>query len=204
MVRLWAATWRVRRRGPELVPGEPPCVCAFWHGELLPLIALHGDHGLVGMVSQSRDGELLARALCRLGFGLIRGSSSRGGLSALRASLRALEGEQRPVAIAVDGPRGPRHQVAPGALGLTLGRGRPLVYARALCWPRLQLRSWDRFELPLPFARVELRYGRWTPPPDLGREQACAELARRLEELAHPDWEPEALALNPGCAPPER
>jgi lysophospholipid acyltransferase (LPLAT)-like uncharacterized protein len=147
------------------------------------------------MVSQSRDGELLARALARLGFGLVRGSSSRGGLSALRASLRALEGEQRPVAIAVDGPRGPRHQVAPGAVGLALGRGRPLVYARALSWPRLQLRTWDRFELPLPFARVELRYGRWTPPPDLGRDQACAELARRLEALARPDWEPEALAL---------
>ncbi|MFZ5480375.1 MAG: DUF374 domain-containing protein, partial [Myxococcota bacterium] len=86
-VRALAYTWRVER--PPF-PVEGACVCAFWHGDQLPMIALHRGMGLVGVASRSRDGELLARVLARLGYDVVRGSSSRGGAGVLRACERVL------------------------------------------------------------------------------------------------------------------
>lgn len=155
-VRALAWTWRVER---PAWPVDGPCVVGFWHGELLPMIALHRDQGLVGMVSLSRDGDLLARCLERLGYGVIRGSTSRGAIAVAKAAARVLAAGKRP-AIAVDGPRGPRHQVQAGAESLArLGRA-PVVYGVVQA-RGLQLSSWDRFLIPWPFATVRVTYGVW-------------------------------------------
>lgn len=159
VVRLLAWTWRVQR---EPWPLAGPCVVAFWHGEQLPLVALHRAQGLTGMVSLSRDGERLSRVLRALGYPVLRGSSSRGGAQVLVAALRLLRGGGRP-AIAVDGPRGPAGQVQPGAEALAARAGLPVVWGKVDASPAWRARSWDRFCLPLPFARVRLRYGVWRP-----------------------------------------
>lgn len=158
VIRLLARTWRVER--PPW-PVEGPCVVAFLHGEQLPMIALHRGLGLVGMASRSKDGQLVADVLARLGYAVIRGSTSRGGVEALRAAERALREGGRP-AVAVDGPRGPLGTVHPGAEALARRADVPVVYGRVTTsgW---RARSWDRFVVPWPFARVAVRYGVWRP-----------------------------------------
>ncbi len=158
LVRLLARTWRVDR---PAWPVDGACVVAFLHGEQLPMVALHRGMGMVGMASRSRDGALLAGVLERLGYGVIRGSTSRGGVEVLRAAERVLAGGGRP-AIAVDGPRGPRGTVHPGAEALARRAGVPIVYG-VVDAAGARLRSWDQFLVPWPFARVVVRYGVWRP-----------------------------------------
>ncbi len=160
VVRVLAWTWRVDR-APWPVAG--PCVVALWHGDQLPLIALHRGMGMVALASLSTDGERVARVLARLGYPCIRGSTSRGGVGALRAARTALRAGGRPV-FTVDGPRGPRHHVAPGAAAVARSAGVPLVWAtvEAGGW---RAASWDRFLVPWPFARVRIRYRVEDPAP---------------------------------------
>ncbi len=157
-VRILAWTWRVER-APW--PVEGPCVLAFFHGEQLPMIALHRGMGIVGVTSLSRDGQLVADVLGRLGYDVVRGSSSRGGIEVIIRCRDAVRAGKRP-ALAVDGPRGPQFSVQPGAEALATRAAVPVVWGRveAAGW---RARSWDRFLLPWPFARVRVRYGVWHP-----------------------------------------
>jgi lysophospholipid acyltransferase (LPLAT)-like uncharacterized protein len=167
-VSLLAATWSVERTDAHLLEdalADGATVLAFWHGEQLLMVPTHARRGFLGMASLSRDGELLARTIQRLGFGTIRGSTSRGGGGALEESVAALRAGGSP-GLAVDGPRGPRHEPHPGALVMAARTGRPIIYGVAVARPVLRLRSWDRFEIPAPLARVRIAYGRLEPPPD--------------------------------------
>lgn len=156
LTRLLAYTWRVEQ-APW--PVEGPCVVAFWHGEQLPMIARHRHLGLTAMISLSNDGSFLLRVIEALGYQAVRGSTSKGAMAALRAARRVLQGGGRPT-LAVDGPRGPEKQVQPGAETLARLEGVPVVYG----WVEakgLRLRSWDRFLIPWPFAKVRIAYGVW-------------------------------------------
>lgn len=160
------ATWRVRYVGREAFDeavAAGGAVLAFWHGQQLPIVFLHRDRGFMPIISQSRDGELLARLVSGLGYEPVRGSSSRGGSEAFAAGLRALA-EGRCPGLAVDGPRGPRLEPKHGALTLAARSGRPVLHVTARAARAIRLRSWDRFEIPLPFTRIEVRYGRMEPP----------------------------------------
>lgn len=156
-VRLLAFTWRVEQ-APW--PVEGPCVVALWHGDQLAHIALHRRVGMTGMVSRSRDGERLAAVLAALGYPVVRGSTSNGGTEALFAAGGVLRAGGRP-AIAVDGPRGPAGRVQPGAELLAARHRVPVVWGVIEAQPRWRARSWDRFSVPLPFARVRITYGVW-------------------------------------------
>ncbi|MBN1336373.1 MAG: DUF374 domain-containing protein [Deltaproteobacteria bacterium] len=180
-VRMIAATWRVRRTGGRLLEdslARGPVVFALFHEDLLVLGALHRGLGILPVVSLSSDGELLARVLKRIGYATVRGSSSRGAVRAARAALRALDRQEGSPAVAVDGPRGPRHRVQQGVVAMAARSGRPIVYAVARAAPRVRCTSWDRFRIPLPFARVEIRYGRVEPP-----SKAHATWLREAEDL---------------------
>ncbi len=174
LVRSLAWTWRA---DASPWPVDGPCVVAFLHGDLLPMVGLHRDRGLVVVASRSKDGALVAAALGGLGYGVVRGSSSSGGADALRAAERALR-EGRSPAFAVDGPRGPAGVVKPGAEALARRVGVPIVYGVADA-PGIRLRSWDRFRVPWPFARVRVRYGVWRPG-----EGTLEEAIRRIGERA--------------------
>ncbi|RME22318.1 MAG: DUF374 domain-containing protein [Deltaproteobacteria bacterium] len=158
---LLARSIRVQRFGFDAVARayrEGPLIFAFWHGEQLAYIANHRFWRVAGMASHSRDGELLARCIERLGYPAIRGSSSRGGRAAFAECLRRLE-DGWSVGLAVDGPRGPRHRPHVGAVALAARVRRPVAWMVSRASPRLRLGSWDRFEIPLPLARWELVYG---------------------------------------------
>ena len=184
-VSALAWTWRIERIDADLLESalsEGATVLAFWHGEQLLMVPTHAHRGFLGMASLSRDGELLARTIARLGYGLVRGSSSRGGAFALQESVQALQEGGCPV-LAVDGPRGPCHEPHPGALIMAARTGRPIIYGVAHAWPALSLGSWDRFVIPTPLAKIRIAYGRQEPPPDDDPETISVARMRLQERM---------------------
>lgn len=161
LLRLLGATWRVRVVKPPVLmarpEGAPGVVLVLWHGQMLPILWVHTTPTSV-LVSEHKDGEVIARVLQRFGFASIRGSTSRGGTRALLEAARELR-SGRDIAVTPDGPRGPRHTFAPGALILAYRAGAPIVPLTAHVDRAWTLRSWDAFVLPKPFARVTVRYG---------------------------------------------
>ena len=156
-------------------------IFSLWHGHLLPLLWYHRDQGVVVLISEHRDGELVARAASSLGFGLIRGSTTRGAGRALISIVRVLQAGGE-VAITPDGPRGPAAKFAPGALVAAHRSDSFILPVVAVADRAWRLKSWDRFLIPKPFARVTIAYG--NPTKVLATSpRAAAEEASRFEEL---------------------
>ncbi|HVP29569.1 MAG TPA: lysophospholipid acyltransferase family protein [Myxococcota bacterium] len=182
LLRALGATWRIEVLGEHpLRPGAPTVVGALWHEGLLAASYLFRDHDVVVMVSRSRDGDLIDAVLSRLGYARsARGSSSRGGVGALRAQIELVRGG-RSGALLCDGPRGPAHVAKPGSVLLAQQAGRPLLAAAIGARPCWRFRSWDRSILPLPFARVVCAFGvPFEVPSEAGRE-GLAHAGRRLQ-----------------------
>lgn len=161
LIRLLGLTWRIRRVGPEtfdarLARGEA-FIIVFWHGEIVPVAWVHRHRGIAPLISRHADGEVIARIVEGLGYRTARGSTSRGGVRALLETARLLE-EGISVGFTPDGPRGPRHQFAPGALVVAQRTGRPIIALAASATRAWRLRSWDRHLIPKPFATVTIRY----------------------------------------------
>ena len=161
VVKLLLRTLRVTREGPSLCGGG---VVAFVHGEQLPLL-LHLPMGpAVTPISLSADGQLQTVVMSRFKIKSVRGSSSRGGLSALR-QLRAMmlaQGELFSL-IALDGPRGPYAEPKPGAAYLAATLNKPLWLCRARCDRAWTLNTWDQFMIPKPFSHVHITTQLLTP-----------------------------------------
>lgn len=155
LLRLWRSTLRVEANHQP--PNGHPCVYALQHRDLLLLTLQRMDCGIAVMVSRSRDGELIARPLARLGFLPVRGSTSRSGSQALKELIRLAR--DRSLALTPDGPQGPAGSVQPGILQLALLAHIPIIPVVASANRMWQLRSWDRFRLPHPFAKLTASYG---------------------------------------------
>jgi len=129
-----------------------PMIFIFWHEYLLAPLNFRAHSNVAMLVSRHRDGAWLAHAAHHLGFEIVRGSTARGGVQALRELLR--KGRQLNLATPPDGPRGPRRMLAPGVVYLASKLGMPIA-ALGLGYDRpWRLRSWDRFALPRPFSRL--------------------------------------------------
>jgi len=161
-LRALAATWRYRIIGGETIESlrvnNTPFIFSLWHGQLLPLIWHHRDQGVAILVSEHRDGELIARLARSIGYRLVRGSTTRGGDRALLALVRELR-SGREVAVTPDGPKGPARSYAAGALIAAQRSGAPIVPTVAHADRAWHLKSWDSFMIPKPFARVTIAYG---------------------------------------------
>ena len=188
----WCATLRVtedkRERVESLIREGKPVVLCLWHDECFTLIHMRQGLKLMTIASQSRDGAFITGALESLGFAVARGSSSRGGTSALLASARLMRKGYSP-AITIDGPRGPRHVVKDGVLFLSRLTNTPLVPIRAFCERSIRFKSWDRFEVPLPFSKVTVRYGEPYWLGDVELDEAALERERRNLEQKLADLE---------------
>ena len=160
LIRLLGSTLRFRNTGPAPVGDElpGPSIFVFPHRSLLVCAHRFQNRGIAILISRSFDGELIARTVERLGFLAIRGSSSRGGSSALR-QMAAAYAQGRRCAITTDGPRGPAMVVKPGAEQLAALVQAPWVgafYARpSHTWT---LNTWDRFLIPKPFSTVTVTW----------------------------------------------
>jgi len=173
-------------------------VYLMWHEALLPLLWHHRGLGVAVVVSAARDGQYLADLAERLGYRTVRGSSHRGGVRALVGALRVLR-DGGTVAFTPDGPRGPRRVLKPGFLAAAQKSGALVVPVHAAArWAR-RLGSWDRFLVPLPFARVRVAFGApfaVAPGPDglaEGAVVAAAALARTVQEA---EWRSGAATVT--------
>ncbi|HEY8794605.1 MAG TPA: lysophospholipid acyltransferase family protein [Gemmatimonadaceae bacterium] len=184
-VRVLARTWRVREvrhGGVDIVrQHERPVIFCLWHCELLCHMWNFRKLGIVVLISEHGDGEIAARAAESMGYRTIRGSSRRGAERALLALAREVEGGAH-VAVTPDGPRGPAESFAPGALIAAQRSGAPIVLLRAVADRAWRLRSWDRFIIPKPFARITIYVGEPVPVIAASLREAASQ-APRFQEL---------------------
>jgi lysophospholipid acyltransferase (LPLAT)-like uncharacterized protein len=159
-IKTWRRIWKDTADNSRT---QAPVIYCIWHNHLVLAVASYDDHvlekwhekGLVTMVSASGDGAFLAAVLAKFDVGSIRGSTSRRGPQALLEATRWLR-KGYSVAITPDGPRGPSNQVQDGIIYLAQVSGRPIVPISNFTRWKIRLPSWDRFQIPLPFARCEL------------------------------------------------
>lgn len=156
-----------------------PLLGLCWHGHLLVFAFRQRGAGLATLISQSKDGEYIARVVQRWGYTVLRGSSSRGGSGALRSMVRVLRDGQS-LAVTPDGPRGPRRKLKPGSLLAARMSGVPVLPTAAAATRAWWLGGWDRFLVPQPFTRVRLVYGE---PRTIPRDADDAELERIGAEI---------------------
>ena len=174
-VRLWVGTLRYRYRplGPNMDPHQPGFpgryIYAFWHENILLPAYHYGRRDIWVLISRHADGELIAEACRHLRFRLVRGSTTRHGVQAVRQMLRL--GRKAHLAITPDGPRGPRRQVQPGVIYLAARTGLPVVPMGIAFRRAWRMRSWDRFALPWPWSAASLVTTEpIRVPEDLGKE----------------------------------
>jgi lysophospholipid acyltransferase (LPLAT)-like uncharacterized protein len=184
-IRGLRATVRLRHHGDAALRekerrGEH-FILAFWHRHLLLMPYSYRGNRISVLVSQSRDGELIARTVAHFGIDASRGSSSRGGAVGLRSLLRKA-GEGYDIAFTPDGPRGPASVVQPGVILAAAATGWPIQPVALAATRCRRLRSWDRFVVPLPLSTVHFVYGEPLQVDRRGDPEAAAEeLKRRLD-----------------------
>jgi len=196
-IRVLGSTWRMHIEDQShLFEGSNPQPVIFniWHNRLalsMPLnrgyfLKRQPQRRLAALVSASRDGSLLARALEHFGVQPVRGSSSRRGAQAM-LELATWAECGYDLAVTPDGPRGPRYRVQEGSVMLAQITGHPMVPVSAnIRWKKC-FKSWDMFQLPIPFTRCDVRIGEpLIVPCDAGseeREAARCILEQRMHDL---------------------
>lgn len=191
IVRLWGATllpdW-IDVRG-ERVPGPAtdPGIFTFWHSAILTLTYFYRSREAVVLISRHDDGEYISQTVCRLGYGVIRGSTTRGGLRALMEMARAGR-HGHPLGVTPDGPRGPRRVLQMGVLHIAQRSGLPIRPLAAEAVRRTEFASWDGFQVAHPWSRVVLVSG----DPILIPSDAVPE---ELEAV----WAPRVTAAMDAC-----
>jgi lysophospholipid acyltransferase (LPLAT)-like uncharacterized protein len=184
------ATLRWRTEGLEHLDevrasGRQP-IMAFWHGRILPATYYFRRRGIVVITSENFDGEWIAGIIERFGYGTARGSTSRGGPRALLQLARDMAAG-RPAGFTLDGPRGPARVAQPGAVWLAKATGNPVVPFHLEASRHWTLSSWDRTQIPRPFATVAISMGEpLEVPPDADQAlivDSSRLLERRLQAL---------------------
>ncbi|HEX6125811.1 MAG TPA: lysophospholipid acyltransferase family protein [Pyrinomonadaceae bacterium] len=155
----WTIRWKVEGIDNLQTVGSAaklPIYCV-WHNRIFAGTYYLRHRKIVVITSQSLDGEYIARFLKRLGFGTIRGSSTRGGVRALVEMIRRMR-DGMAMAFTVDGPRGPRYIVKKGAVLLAKKTGNPLLPFTVEADRFWTINSWDKLQIPKPFTRARLIY----------------------------------------------
>ncbi len=175
-------------------PPAGQAIYAVWHNRLALCMQAYfafarkrnRTAGLAALVSASRDGALLAAILEQFGVQPVRGSSSRRGAQAL-VELVGWAQRGYDLAITPDGPRGPRYVVQEGIIALAQLTGLPIIPFAYHLHRKICLRSWDRFQIPIPFSRCDMILGRVLRVPrelsDAEREQLRGQLETELRAI---------------------
>jgi len=150
-------TWRVKVVSPPSVnifdSNSAPKIYCFWHSTLLVISYLFRDTGKAAIISKSRDGEIAAWVAQKWGHEVIYGSAHRGGAAALRQSVKSIRAG-RSLGITPDGPKGPRERAKLGAAQIAILSKTPIVTMKVEAKSTWRLKSWDRFMIPYPFAKI--------------------------------------------------
>jgi lysophospholipid acyltransferase (LPLAT)-like uncharacterized protein len=186
LFRLWARTLRFRVEDPANVVAlvrDEPVIFAIWHNRLLMLPPVFDPcfpgRQSVGLISASRDGDLVSILIERSGYGTIRGSTSRKGVIALRQLVDALAAGMN-VLITPDGPRGPIYEASQGVIFVAQQSGASVVPMHMEYSSSWRLKSWDRFFVPRPFSKVRAIFG---PPIQVKRTTGAEEFEKERLRL---------------------
>ncbi|MDA3048817.1 MULTISPECIES: lysophospholipid acyltransferase family protein [unclassified Campylobacter] len=193
LIRLIYLTCRVKFSDTKL--SDETCVVVFWHGRLamMPFAYLrywkryYGEKRKVKVIiSDHKDGEIITRVISHFGIGAIRGSSSKGAVRALMNAFSEIKNGVD-VIITPDGPRGPRHSVADGAVTIAQKKNLKIYalnYEASRFW---EFRSWDKMVLPKPFSRINYSLSEPLDIAGLGLEEAKEKIANLLFAQAEKD-----------------
>src|SRR5438552_538133 len=178
LIAMLGATFRWRVEGLEhleaiFASGRQP-IMAFWHGRILPATIYFRRRGIVVITSANFDGEWIAGIIERFGYGTARGSTSRGGRKALLQLMRDMAAG-KPAGFTVDGPRGPARVAQPGAVWLAKATGNPVVPFHIESSRHWTMNSWDRTQIPKPYATIAIAIGE---PFDVPRDADAAAIDR--------------------------
>jgi len=180
--------WRVEgaERYDEVVSSGRQPIMAFWHGRILPATIFFRNRGIIVITSENFDGEWIAGIIERFGYGTARGSTSRGGRRALLQLVRDMAAG-KPAAFTIDGPRGPARIAQPGAVWLAKTTGNPVLPFHVEAERYWTVDSWDRTQIPKPFATLAMVIGEPLLVPseadEVQIESARGELEARLHRL---------------------
>src|SRR6516225_1511939 len=164
--------------------GNDRVIFCLWHNRLAISMLVHRrySHKLAALISASRDGAMLSAMLRTYGVAAVRGSSSRRGAQAL-LELTSYAELGFNIAVTPDGPRGPRYVVQKGVIDLAQLTGLPIIPVTSNMRRKYCLKSWDRFQIPLPFSKCELILGPAFRVPRDASEEKREELRVELQEM---------------------
>ena len=172
--------WFKTPEAEQLEKNGSGMIYAIWHNQQLFLLYPYRKRKVAALISQSSDGEYIARCLPKFGMLAVRGSSTRGGTRALIKLLQATREGYAPM-LTPDGPRGPIYKVQPGILFLAKKTGLPIIPVGSALSHKFKVHSWDRMRVPLPFGKTAFCYGEIIRVKnDADMPQATAELEKQL------------------------
>ncbi|MBN1999352.1 lysophospholipid acyltransferase family protein [candidate division KSB1 bacterium] len=163
-----------------MVKRKKPFIVVLWHGKMLLPMYIHRSQNISVMVSEHRDGEMIARSVHRIGYTTVRGSSTRGGSKAVRQMVRQLKNGDTCV-ILPDGPKGPRHKVKMGVVMIAQLAGADIIPLTFSAAKPISLKSWDRFTFWWPFSKLCMVYGKPIRIPRRMEEGQMEEYRRLIE-----------------------
>jgi lysophospholipid acyltransferase (LPLAT)-like uncharacterized protein len=166
----------------KLWDDDQPFIVAFWHNRLLMMpYSWRKGVPIKMLISQHRDGELIANTIAHLGVKSVRGSTSRDGAQALRTLLKSLKHGDC-IGITPDGPRGPRMRASDGVISVARLAGVPILPVSVATSRRKALNSWDRFLIALPFSRGVFIWGDPVVVPREASETDLADVRQSIED----------------------
>ena len=176
--------WFKTDEAKQLEESGKGIIYAAWHNQQLFLLYPYKGQKIAALISQSSDGEYIARVLPRFGMIAVRGSTTRGGARALIKLLQATRKGYRPM-LTPDGPRGPIYTVQPGILFLAKKTGLPIIPVGTALSHKFKAGSWDKMRVPLPFGKTALTYGKaiWVKSEE-DFPRAAAELQAELNRCS--------------------
>ena len=160
-VLRWTARPQLVNRGvfDQMRERQQAFLVAFWHGRLLYPAMSHTGLGITPLISLSRDGEMIASTIEKLGYRTIRGSGSRRSRQAMEEMIELARKPGEILVITPDGPRGPRHVLQPGVVKIAREAGIPILPLSFAAKRPIVFKSWDRFQFWKPFSRLVMIYG---------------------------------------------
>jgi lysophospholipid acyltransferase (LPLAT)-like uncharacterized protein len=187
VARIIGMTQRIRYENFERireVTGEGKgAILVTWHGRSLIPANVFRHRGYWALISLSRDGEIQNHIFRRFGFQIVRGSTGRGGARAVIQLVKKIQ-QGGVLAFTPDGPRGPTHKVQPGTIFMAQRCGCPVIPYCVSARPRKLLNSWDRYMIPMPFARAAFVVGEPIFVPaeldEEGKQRAAEEVERAI------------------------
>ena len=189
LYRLLQITWRVSlHETPEVKKRKEKgqgFISAHWHGDEIGLLPLLKKYRSACIVSTSRDGEIMNQLVQLFGGQTVRGSSTRRGTGALKGIITLKKQGYRPN-MAVDGPKGPIHQIKPGVFQVSRLTGLPIIpLSFHASKSYLFKKSWNQARFPLPFSKITIQWGESLPALSMGDDPKNPELLKNLAEKLH-------------------